>query len=125
MYVAEQVVKPLIDEPEETDEPRCGPGPFSQANADTISGQLKAAGFDEITLRRQDLPITGGNSLDDAIELNLALGPAAEAVRLAGDEGEAMRPRLVELLREALAQFVREDGRVEAMSSTWIVTAHA
>src|SRR3954452_596209 len=27
MYVAEQVVKPLVDIPEETDEARCGPGP--------------------------------------------------------------------------------------------------
>src|SRR5579862_2462278 len=57
MYAAEQVVKPLIDEPEETDEPRCGPGPFSQANADTFSGQLLSAGFGEITFRRSDYAI--------------------------------------------------------------------
>src|SRR2546423_1056804 len=54
LYVAENVVKPLIDEPDETDEPRCGPGPFSMADADTVSGQLKSAGFREITLRRHD-----------------------------------------------------------------------
>lgn len=125
LYVAETVVKPLIEEPEETDEPRCGPGPFSQANADTISGQLKAAGFEEISLRRHDRPILYGRSLEEAVEINLAIGPAAEAVRLAQEEGDAMRPHLAGLLREALAQFVRDDGAVEAMSSTWIVTARA
>lgn len=125
LHVAENVVKPLLDEPEETDEPRCGPGPFSQANADTISGQLKAAGLEEISLRRFDRPLTFGRSLDEAIEMNLALGPAAEALRLAGEEGRDARPELEELLRPALAQFVQEDGTVEAMASTWIVTARA
>ena len=45
LHVAEGVVTPLVDEDEETDEARCGPGPFSQANADTLSGQLLSAGF--------------------------------------------------------------------------------
>lgn len=125
LHVAEEVVKPLLDAPEETDEPRCGPGPFSQADADTVSGQLRSAGFDEIALRRQDRVTRVGRSLDEAVELNLALGPAAEALRLVGEEGEAMRPQLEALLREALAQFVGEDGSVSASSSTWIVTASA
>jgi ubiquinone/menaquinone biosynthesis C-methylase UbiE len=123
MYVAEQVVKPLVEIPEETDEARCGPGPFSMAGADTLSTILRSAGFDEITFRRLDLPIMIGTSLEEAIEFNLALGPGAEAVRLAGDDGEAMRPHLAELLRGALAQFVREDGTVVADASTWVVTA--
>jgi ubiquinone/menaquinone biosynthesis C-methylase UbiE len=124
VYEAEQVVKPLIDEPEETDEARCGPGPFSMANADTVSQQLLSAGFTDIQLRRCDLPFLIGGDLDEAIDLNLAIGPAAEAVRLAGDEGEAMRPQLVELLRVALQQFVTPNG-VIADSSTWIVSAVA
>ncbi len=45
MHVAEEIVKPLVPEPEETDEARCGPGPFSQANADTVTAQLKSAGL--------------------------------------------------------------------------------
>jgi len=124
MYVAEQLVKPLIEIPEETDEARCGPGPFSMANADTLSAQLKTAGFDEISFLRLDLPNKLGNTLDEAIEMNLALGPAAEAVRLAGDEGEAMKPMLRDLLRPALEQFVTDDG-VWGLSSVWIVTASA
>ncbi len=125
LHVAENVVKPLLEEPEQTDEPRCGPGPFSMADADTTSGQLRSAGFRDVTLRRHDAMLLFGNTLDQAVEMNLALGPAAEALRLAGENGEEMRPRLEDLLRGALAQFVRDDGPVTAQASTWIVTARA
>ena len=127
LFVAEEVVKPLLPDPDEseTGEPRCGPGPFSMADADTVTGQLKSAGFEDIMLRRHDTKLQFGTSLDLAVEVNLALGPAAEALRLAGDEGEAMRPQLEKLLHEALGRFVQPDGRVEALASTWIVTARA
>ena len=124
MYVAEQVVKPLVEIPEETDEARCGPGPFSMAGADTVSAQLQLAGFREVGFTRHDMPIKIGSDLEEAVEFNLALGPAAEAVRLAGDEGAALRPKLAGLLREALAQFETPEG-VFADSSVWIVTARA
>ena len=122
LHVAEDVVKPLVHESEETDEARCGPGPFSQANADTLSDQLLSAGFGEITFRRSDLPIRLGRDLDEAVAFNLAIGPAAEAVRLAGDDAAAARPRLEELLRDALARFQTPNG-LSAASSTWIVTS--
>jgi hypothetical protein len=122
LHVAEQVVKPLVREPEETDEPRCGPGPFSQASADTLTAQLISAGFDDIRLRRFDRPIRIGRDLDEAVDFNLALGPAGEAVRLAGDGAESVRPELERRLREALASFERPEG-VVAGSSTWIVSA--
>jgi SAM-dependent methyltransferase len=124
-YKAEIVVKPLLEREEGTNEPRCGPGPFSMADADTLTGQLLSAGFDEITLRRYDRNLTFGRTLDEAIEMNLALGPAAEALRLAGEGGAALRPHLEELLRDALAEFVQDDGSVAAQASTWIVTARA
>ena len=122
LFEAEQVVKPLVDEPEETDEARCGPGPFSMANADTVSQMLLAAGFDDVELRRCDRPFRFGDDLDEAVEFNLALGPAAEAIRLAGADGEAMRPQLAELLRPVLRGFETPEGIVAA-SSTWIVSA--
>jgi ubiquinone/menaquinone biosynthesis C-methylase UbiE len=124
LHVAEEVVKPLVEIPEETDEARCGPGPFSMANADTVSTIFKSAGFDEIAFERADLMLKIGNTLDEAIDMNLALGPAAEAVRLAGEEGDAMRPQLAALLREPLSRFETPDG-VFAGSSVWIVTARA
>ena len=124
MYRAEQVVKPLVEIPEETDEARCGPGPFSMANADTLSQMLLSAGFADVAFERLDLPYKIGNTMDEAVEFNLALGPAAEAVRLAGDEGDAMRPQLAGLLREGLGEFETSEG-LFASSSVWIVTARA
>ena len=127
LHVAEQVVKPHLPDPDEseTDEPRCGPGPFAMADADTATGQLTSAGFKDITLRRFDATLQFGASLDRAVEMNLALGPAAEALRLAGERGKDARPELEKLLHEALGQFVQDDGHVEAQASTWIVTARA
>jgi SAM-dependent methyltransferase len=123
VHRAETVVTPLLPEPEETDEPRCGPGPFSMADADTTSQILLGAGFADIALHRCDLPLRIGDDLDEAVAFNLALGPAAEAVRLAGDDADRIRPRLAALLRDALADFVGDDGAVVAASSTWVVTA--
>jgi SAM-dependent methyltransferase len=55
LHRGELVVEKYLDRPEETDEPTCGPGPFSMANADTTSDVLTAAGFDDIGLRRCDI----------------------------------------------------------------------
>ncbi|HKU59508.1 MAG TPA: class I SAM-dependent methyltransferase [Gaiellaceae bacterium] len=125
LYIAEQVVKPLLPEPEEDiDEAHCGPGPFSMASADTVSLQLQAAGFDEIAFHRYDTPFFMGDDVERTIELNLALGPAAEALRFAGENGEAMRPQLEALLREALAPYETPNG-VILDSSVWFITATA
>ena len=113
-----------LDHPEETDEPTCGPGPFSMADADTVTEQLKIAGFEEISLRRCDLPLKIGNDLDHAVEFNMALGPAGEVLRLWGDRIEEIRPKIAAELREALAEFDGPDG-VFAPASTWIVSAGA
>lgn len=43
LHRAELVVKELVEEPEESDEPTCGPGPFSMADADTTSEILMNA----------------------------------------------------------------------------------
>jgi hypothetical protein len=53
------------------------------------------------------------------------VGPAEEALRLAGEQGVEMRPELERLLHGALGQFVQDDGEVEAQASTWIVSARA
>ena len=122
VHRTEQVVDQYLEEPEETDEPRCGPGPFSMANADTVSEQLQIAGFENPTFTRCDLEMKIGNDLDNAVEFNMALGPAAELIRLSGDEAEKIRPKLEREIREVLADFQGEDG-VRGPASTWIITA--
>lgn len=124
LHRAETVVEPLVTEPEETDEPTCGPGPFSMADADTTSQIVLNAGFEAVALRRCDIPYRIGRDLDEAVEYNMALGPAGEAIRLAGADAERIRPQIAAALREALSDFERSDG-VVADASTWIVTARA
>jgi SAM-dependent methyltransferase len=122
VHRAEQVVDEYLDHPEESDEPTCGPGPFSMANADTVSEQLKIAGFEEITLQRCDLPLKIGRDLDHAVEFNMALGPAGEVLRMWEDRIDEIRPKIATDLREALAEFEGPDG-VYAPASTWIIGA--
>jgi SAM-dependent methyltransferase len=121
---AELVVDGYLEHPEESNEPTCGPGPFSMANADTVSEQLKIAGFEEITLRRCDLPLKIGHDLDHAVEFNMALGPAGEVLRMWEDRIDEIKPKIAADLREALAEFEGPDG-VYAPASTWIVAATA
>lgn len=122
VHRAERVVEEYLEHPEESDEPTCGPGPFSMANADTVTEQLKIAGFEEISLRRSDLPLKIGDDLDQAVEFNMALGPAGELLRLWGDRVDELRPRIAAQLREALADLQTPNG-VYASASTWLITA--
>ena len=125
MHRAELVVAEYLEEPEESDAPRCGPGPFSMANADTVTDVLRHAGFEEIRLARQDLPYKIGNDLEQAVAFNMALGPAAEVLRMWGHRVDEIRPKIADALRTALADYVVDGGAVVAPASTWAVTARA
>jgi len=122
LHVAEEVVSQLVEPEEETDEPTCGPGPFSMANADTVAEQLITAGFTDIGFRRCDIPYQIGADVDEAISYNMAIGPAAEAIRLAGSQADAMREQIESALRDALSPYMTAGGVVLG-ASTWIVTA--
>ena len=121
LYRGELVVEKYLERPEETDEPTCGPGPFSMANADTTSDIVAAAGFTDVSLRRCDISYLMGRDMDQAMEVVMAIGPAGELIRLAKDDAEKIRPQLERELREAYADLERDDG-VWAEASTWIVT---
>jgi SAM-dependent methyltransferase len=124
LHRAEQVTEKYLEEPDEPEDVRCGPGPFSMANADTVSEQLQIAGFERPTLTRCDLPIKIGNDLDHAVTFNMAIGPAAELLRICpADEVERLRPKVEEEIRGVLADYVQPDGEVRGPASTWIVTA--
>jgi ubiquinone/menaquinone biosynthesis C-methylase UbiE len=125
LYRAQTIVERIVARPEEYDEPTCGPGPFSMADADTTSEILTHAGFTDIALRRCDIPIAIGKDLDEAREMVMAIGPAGEILRLAGDRAAGLHGQVEAALREGLAEFVAEGGKVLAPASTWIVTASA
>jgi SAM-dependent methyltransferase len=123
MYRAQQIVEGMVQKPEEYDEPTCGPGPFSMANADTTSDILLHSGFVDISLTRSDLDMASGTTMDEAVDLVMSLGPAGEILRLQGDRAAHLHGQIDAALREGLAEFVRENGEVWAPASTWIVTA--
>jgi ubiquinone/menaquinone biosynthesis C-methylase UbiE len=124
LYRAQRIVEGIVSRPEEYDEPTCGPGPFSMADADTTSEILVHAGFTDITLRRCDIPIAIGRDLDEAIDLVMALGPAGEILRLAGDRAAHLHGHVEAALRDGLAEFLT-DEELRAPASTWIVSAIA
>jgi ubiquinone/menaquinone biosynthesis C-methylase UbiE len=124
LYRAQTITERFVTKPEEYDEPTCGPGPFSMANADTTSGILLSAGFEDIALARCDIPITIGLDIDEAVELVMSIGPAGEILRLAGERAAHLHEPVAQALRDGLADWVGPDG-VIAPASTWIVTAKA
>lgn len=124
LYRAQTIVEQIVERPEESDEPTCGPGPFSMAGADTTSDILVHAGWEEISLRRCDIPIQVGRDMDEAIGLVKALGPAGELLRLAGERARHLHGEVDAALRVGLSEFEGPDG-VWAPASTWVVTARA
>ena len=124
LYKAQTIVERIVERPEEYDEPTCGPGPFSMADADTTSEILGLAGFGDIAFRRCDIPISVGKDLEEALELVMALGPAGEILRLAGDRAAHLHGQVEAALRKGLAEFDC-GGELVAPASTWIVTAMA
>jgi ubiquinone/menaquinone biosynthesis C-methylase UbiE len=124
LYRAQTIVEGIVQRPEDYDEPTCGPGPFSMADADTTSEVLMHAGFQEIALRRCDIPISIGADLEEAMEMVMAIGPAGEILRLAGDRAAHLHGEVHDALRAGLSEFAGE-GVVRAPASTWIVTASA
>jgi SAM-dependent methyltransferase len=122
LYRGQTITEQIVQRPEEYDEPTCGPGPFSMAGADTTSDILTIAGYEEISLRRCDLPIRIGTDVEEAIELVMALGPAGEILRLAGERAAHLHGEVRDALRAGLADYLTADG-VVAPASTWIVSA--
>ena len=105
-----------MQRPDEYDEPTCGPGPFSMANADTVTDQLMAAGFEDISLRRCDLPIKGGNTSNEALEIVMSIGPGRR------DPAPARRPRGAPTCRRSTprcARRSRSSSATTARSGAW------
>lgn len=102
----------------------CGPGPFSMANPGVVSAQLEAAGFDsDIDFQRYDGPVMVGRTPEEAMQFQLALGPAGEVFREAGEEAERRRGEIEAALRAELAGYETADGEIVMQSSSWTITA--
>lgn len=124
LHRGQLVTERFVRRPDEYDEPTCGPGPFSMANADTVSGILVSAGYREIELRRCDLPMPLGRTVEEAVEIVMALGPAGEILRLSGERAADLHAPIAAALHDAYAEWHGPDG-VVGPASTWIVSAIA
>ncbi len=124
MYRGQTIVEGIVSRPQEYDEPTCGPGPFSMADADTTSEILLHAGFRDIALQRCDLPIMIGHEVGEAIDALMAIGPAGEILRLQGERATHLHGDVRSALEAGLREF-EGPGGVVAPASTWIVSASA
>jgi hypothetical protein len=95
------------------------------ANADTTSDILKAAGFEQLAFRRVDIDMHIGRDPEEAVEVALALGPAAETVRLAGESADRVRPLIEQDLLALAREYQVTSGEIVAPASAWVVSARA
>ena len=100
----------------------CGPGPFSMADTAVVTRQLEIAGYKDIQFEQVDAELFVGKDVDDAVAFQLALGPAGEVYREAGELGEQRHDEIAAALKAELAKYQRPNGIVMD-SSSWKVSA--
>jgi len=105
--------------------PRPGPtdpGPFSFADPDRVKSVLGAAGFQDIALAPLDFQIPLGNTLDEALNFVMEMGPlSAPLATVTGDK----RDKAIEAITGVLKDNQGDDGIVHLAGACWIVTARA
>ncbi len=121
LSMAKDVVLKFLPPPGE-DARTCGPGPFSMTDQPMVAKMMEIAGYEDITFKRVDVPVVVGRTVEDAINFQLAIGPAGEVFREAGEKAEAKRGEINAALAEAInAQRKDADGIVMA-SSSWVIS---
>lgn len=122
LSMARDVVLKFLPPPGE-DALTCGPGPFSMSDEETVRKMMQVAGYENIEHRRVDAPVLIGNDVSDAIAFQLALGPAGEVFREAGEEAELKRAEIEAALAQAIeGQKISAEGIVMD-SSSWVISA--
>jgi len=122
LSMAKDVVLEFLPPPGE-DARTCGPGPFSMSDEDTVRGMMSSAGYRDIAFRRVDAPVLIGADVADAIEFQLALGPAGEVFREAGQIAEDRRGEIEAALAEAIDRQKTSADGIVMESSSWVISA--
>jgi ubiquinone/menaquinone biosynthesis C-methylase UbiE len=121
LSMAKDVVLDFLPQPGE-DAQTCGPGPFSMSDESTVRAMMESAGYENIEFRRVDANVLVGKDVEDAIAFQLAIGPAGEVFREAGEKAEEMRPAIEAALAAAInKQKTAADGIVME-SSSWVIS---
>ncbi len=122
LSMAKDVVLRFLPEPG-ADAQTCGPGPFSMADETTVRAMMKSAGYDNIEFRRVDAPVLVGHDVKDAIDFQLAIGPAGEVFREAGAEAEEKRDLIEAALAKTINQQKTAAEGIVMDSSSWVISA--
>ena len=121
LSMAKDVVLKFLPPPGE-DALTCGPGPFSMADEAMVSKMMEIAGYRDITFKRVDAPVLVGRTVEDAVNFQLAIGPAGEVFREAGEEAEAKREQIETALAEAINSQKKEADGIVMDSSSWVIS---
>jgi ubiquinone/menaquinone biosynthesis C-methylase UbiE len=122
LSMAKEVVMRFLPAPGEN-AATCGPGPFSMADEDTVRAMMTSAGYTDISFRRVDAPVLVGRNIKDAIAFQLAIGPAGEVFREAGQIAEDHRDEIETAVAEAIAQQTQSGDGIVMPSSSWVISA--
>ncbi len=121
LSMAKNVVLEFLPQPGD-DARTCGPGPFSMADEPTVSKMMEIAGYEEVTFTRVDAPVLVGRTVEDAINFQLAIGPAGEVFREAGDLAEQKRDEIESALVHAIDAQKKEADGIVMESSSWVIS---
>jgi ubiquinone/menaquinone biosynthesis C-methylase UbiE len=102
----------------------CGPGPFSMGDQEMVAGMMKSAGYDDISFTRVDEKVMVGTTPEECIEFALAIGPAGEVFREAGEElAEAKRPEIEAEMRAFFESNEHDETGIWVPTSSWVISA--
>jgi ubiquinone/menaquinone biosynthesis C-methylase UbiE len=121
LSMAKDVVLRFLPPPGE-DAQTCGPGPFSMADEQMVRTMMKSAGYEEIEFRQVDAEVLIGRNVEDAIAFQLALGPAGEVYREAGEEAEKKLEEIQAALAEAIKAQKASAVGIVMDSSSWVIS---
>ena len=87
-----------------------------------VTKMMEIAGYANISFQRVDGPVLIGRTVEDAINFQLALGPAGEVFREAGAEAESKRIEIEVALAAAIDAQKREADGIVMGSSSWVIS---
>ena len=87
-----------------------------------VTKMMEIAGYSDITFKRVYAPVLVGKSVEDAVNFQLAIGPAGEVFREAGKEAEAKRDQIEAALAEAINSQKKDADGIVMDSSSWVIS---
>ena len=112
--------KPFL--PEQPPPDPLAPGPFAFADSERLKVILAQAGFRDIGIEKQDGVMAMGRDLDRVAAETLRIGPLSRAL---GEADDAVRARIVAVVKAAMGTFRNGAGEVAPPTACWLVGATA